>query len=434
MGSLDIPMVPTRPLGRTMISSVFTGLAGQAALVFSGVAAARMLTVEDRGSLALIAVVPALLVQIGTLGVPLAVTFAISRSRRNTGTVLRQVRRLALAQSAGLLVTGAIVAFVLSMGRSVEVSLAMYAALAYIPAGVASQYGLAVLQGSGEFRLFNVLRLVPSVLYAAYAFGWFLVGGADILWLVAGWLGANLVAATLTLRVVRQGHRQAKPVTDQADSRREHQPTPGLLRFGIKSLPGYLSPLDSLGADQLMVGLLLSPTALGVYVIASSVCNLPRFVAQSAGLVAFPHVASLGSPAHLRALVGLVALSGTIAAIFVIVLELSVGWIIPTFFGAVYAAAVPLTRLLLVAAFLFGIRRVMSDSLRGAGYPHDGTLAEIVAWIVLVTLLFTVGNRLNVETFALALSGAAAASVITMILRSTRRFRAAHVLARTASH
>ena len=65
-----------------------------------------------------------------------------------------------------------------------------------------------------------------------------------------------------------------------------------LLRFGIRGWLGTATPSEALRLDQVIVGLLLSPSALGLYVVGGSFSNLPRFIAQSVGLVAYPRIAA----------------------------------------------------------------------------------------------------------------------------------------------
>ena len=48
-----------------------------------------------------------------------------------------------------------------------------------------------------------------------------------------------------------------------------------MTRFGLKSLFGSISPIDTLRLDQAVVGLLLTPVALGFYVVAQASRTFP---------------------------------------------------------------------------------------------------------------------------------------------------------------
>jgi O-antigen/teichoic acid export membrane protein len=194
-----------------------------------------------------------------------------------------------------------------------------------------------------------------------------------------------------------------------------------LVKFGVRSLVGSLSPLGAMNADQIVIGIMLSPAALGLYVVASSVCNLPRFVAQSLGLVAYPHVAGLTGRSQARALVRLAVTTSIVTGLTVVALELTVGIIIPLFFGERYTESVPVARVLLLSAFLFGISRVLSDSLQGAGRPLDGTIAEAVAWVTLALALGVFWGSMDEVRFAAAMTLAAGASLSTVALLALLR-------------
>jgi O-antigen/teichoic acid export membrane protein len=169
-----------------------------------------------------------------------------------------------------------------------------------------------------------------------------------------------------------------------------------------------------MGVDQLVLGLTLPSATLGLYVVASSLCNLPRFLAQSFGLVAYPHVASLASERQGRAIVRLVIIACVVGALVIGALELVAGAIIPLFFGRAYAGAVPVAQILLLSALLFGIGRVLSDSLQGAGRPLGGTVSEAVAVLTLAVALVVLGDSLDVFRFAVVMTLAAGAGLVTL--------------------
>src|SRR5206468_1604982 len=132
---------------------------------------------------------------------------------------------------------------------------------------------------------FNVLRVLAVVLYSGALVVAFLAPDGGLIVVALAWTTAYAASGVVVLLVaVRSVLRQ-----------RADQPAPSvrtLFRFGLRGLFGWVSPIEGLRADQQAVGLLISPAALGLYVVGQSITNLPRFVAQSIGLVGYPHVAS----------------------------------------------------------------------------------------------------------------------------------------------
>jgi O-antigen/teichoic acid export membrane protein len=411
-GAMEVPVpVVHQPLRRSAIESMLTGVLGQAFLVVSGILVARMLTVHGRGAVAFVTVIPVILVNLGTLGVPRAVTFEAARPGGTAKSALAAALPLAVIQTIGVLIVGLTIALFISVDQP-DLRFAALLALAFVPFGVVLVYGLAALQGLRTFRAFNAIRLSPGICYAAFAVILFALGGADVPLVITAWLLTNVIGAALVVVQVRK-----ELILEQARAASDGNlpSTGGLLRFGVRSLVGSLSPLGSMNADQVVVGLALSPNVLGVYVVASSVCNLPRFVAQSLGLVAYPHVASLTGRAQARAMVRLFATTGAVTGAAIVGLELTIGVLIPLFFGHAYSDAVPIARLLLLSAFLFGMSRVLSDSLQGAGRPLDGTFAEAASWIALSLALAVLWTSLDGVRFAAAMVVAAGASLFTLV-------------------
>ena len=80
-----------RSLRGGVAGSLATGIAGQVVLVASGVLAARALGVEGRGDLAAIVLVPSILIQLGTLGMPLAMTYYVARDPEGSRTLLTAI-------------------------------------------------------------------------------------------------------------------------------------------------------------------------------------------------------------------------------------------------------------------------------------------------------------------------------------------------------
>jgi O-antigen/teichoic acid export membrane protein len=235
----------------------------------------------------------------------------------------------------------------------------------------------------------------------------FVTSGADIeiiaaIWSVTYLLGAS-VAVLITARGVPRGE------SSEAPSRG------AMLRFGSKSVLGWASPVENFRLDQLVVGLFLSPVALGLYVAGLALTNLPRFIAQSVGIVAYPAVAAKATPIEARRTVwtffwGTVAVSAVIVAAIWVLAD----WLVPLLFGAAFADAVGLTRILLISALLLSARRALTDGTRGAGYAGLGTIAELVSWVTLIPAVALLAASSGAEGVALALGLASAVSLATL--------------------
>jgi O-antigen/teichoic acid export membrane protein len=194
-----------------------------------------------------------------------------------------------------------------------------------------------------------------------------------------------------------------------------------MLRFGLKGLLGWSSPVEAFRLDQAVVGLFLSPAALGLYVVGLSFANLPRFIAQSVGVIAYPRIAARRGAEAWRELWQFFWLATGSAAAIVLALELVIGWLVPVFFGDEFSGAVPLTRILLVAALFLSARRVLADGAQGLGRPGLGTIAEVSSWIFLLPALGIFTPLWHARGVAVALAVSAALSfavLLVLVLRS----------------
>jgi O-antigen/teichoic acid export membrane protein len=400
-------------LHRNVAGSIAVSLFTQLGLLMSGVAGARILGVLDRGRSALLLLFATVLPLLGTLGTPLAVTYWIARDERVGLRVWRQIRRIVVGQTAALVLVHACVLLVVFRSAPAHVQVAAFISLFGTPSIVAFFYALAVLQGTQDFRALNLCRLIFPPLNAAVLIV-MLVTGVGGLWLVTTvWvalyslsaLAAALWARRALIRVSTDDHDPASvPATRE------------MLSFGLKALLGSMSPLTGFQLDQAIVGLFISQAALGIYVVAVAFTNLPRFVAQSIGLVAYPHVAADGSRrGQVRAIIRFTGLTLLLCGIVVGATELALGFLVPHLFGAAFASAVGVGRILLISALFFCLTRVLSDCARGAGRPSLGTIAEVVSLGLLfpfVALLSASGAK----GVALALVLASAAGVISIVI------------------
>jgi O-antigen/teichoic acid export membrane protein len=137
---------------RDTLSSMFTGVITQSMIIVSGVLSARILGVEDRGNLALLLLFPVALTQIGSIGVPLAITYFISRERAQIRSIVRSGVIFAVVQAVLLVAIHAAILASLTSGKSESFKLAGILTLITIPAIVVYEYGLAILQGQLRFR------------------------------------------------------------------------------------------------------------------------------------------------------------------------------------------------------------------------------------------------------------------------------------------
>jgi O-antigen/teichoic acid export membrane protein len=375
-------------------------------MAVSGVVVARMLGVQNRGYLALLILWPSILARLVGAGLPVALPYFISREAEGASAVARlalypaaiQVSALTLAQSGVLLV--------ILPGKPAAVKVAGILTLAVGPVSLVSEYLLAILQGQKRFPAYNILRTCHPALYGLLVLALFLFGMGQLVSITSALVTSMLLTLLAMVFVLHRNFPGQRPVSKTASLKE-------MFGFGLRGLLGSVSPIETFRLDQAVIGLFLTPAALGLYVVALAFTNLPRFVAQSIGMVAYPYAAGQRGPkwSPMWPFIWLgIGLSGAI----ILLLIAAAPFLVPTIFGTQFSSAVAITQILLIGSLFFSARRVLTDASRGLGNPSAGSLAEVASWIWLVPSIALLLPRLGILGVAIALSTAAAFSLLIL--------------------
>lgn len=395
-----------RALRHAVVGSVMSGLGGQFALLISGVLLARGLGPTSRGLLALLLLWPIVLFQIGSLGLPVASAYFIARYPTSARAIVGTLIRTTILQCTLLVGVHVVIVVLLVHGRDPTTQLAGYVTLATVPTVFLQQYSTSILQGQQRFTALNLMRLVPASGNAIAAVAVWLVFrsllGAALFLTVA-----NILVALITAGVAA-AQLQKLPGSETVRLR-------DLVGFGLSALIGAAYPVETFRVDQAVVGLVVSPEALGIYVASLAFTNLPRFIAQSVGIVAYPHIAAQDPAARRASTWRFFWAAVTFSAVAVAVLELAVSFLVPLLFGSAFAPAIPIARILLVASLLAAARRILTEGMRGAGHPGAGTVAEVASWLSLAPLMLFLTPAWGLTGVAAAVTASSGLSLLTLV-------------------
>lgn len=402
------------PARRNLVLTVGAGLLVQLMLVVTGPFLARLLGPAGRGDLAALMLWPVVLVQLGGLGIPAALTYYVSRGARRDET-MRRALGFAATQAAVLIALQVLVVLLVFDDRGPGVHDGALLTIAAVPGLLAHEYGLAVLQSRSDLRRFNVLRVLPTALFMIAVIALFLTS-AGLVAVVLSWVAAatSIGAITFTLAFARR--TSASDGDEPAPRGRE------LLSFGLRGILSANSATDIVRPEQIALVLFLPSRALGLYVVALAITNLPYFIAKAVGLVAFPAVARQGEPVAARRVAWrYLWVIGAVAGAIVILLLLTAAILIPFFFGEEFRESVELAYILLGGAFFTAIRRVGAECMRGRGQPGAGTTAEVAAIVWLIGGLAILIPTVGLTGVAIALATSQLASLLLLSLIAAKR-------------
>jgi O-antigen/teichoic acid export membrane protein len=401
---LKLPRQVIASADNAMLGTVAAGILAQLGLVVSGIIAARVLGPSDRGYLAgfqSIAIAGSFIV---ALGIPVAVAYYVAHDSSLARKTLHRLRGVVFAQVGIALVIPAALFLTVLADEPEHALLAAWLTLPLTAALLVAMYATSYLQGMQRFLAFNLSKTLSIPVYGLALVLLTVVGFGGLSEFALAFTVIACITAAITVAVVA---RWLPPAGESDIGLRK------LFDYGIKGQIGAVSPIESFQLDFLIVGALSGPYWLGLYAGAMAFTNLPRFVAMAVGVVAFPRVASAAGTDHaIRAALDAVAIAGGFAVVVVVLLELTVGWLIPFLFGADFAQSVPIARVLLIAALLLSFRRIIGDVMRGGGAPLPSTSAEVISWIVYGAAVIPLTNHSGTIGAAWAMTLAAAVSTL----------------------
>lgn len=390
----------------------------QFCLVASGIVIARRLGPAGRGDVAVILALPSVVMQLVCVGFPSALTYFVARQREAWTLIARRVVAAALSQIiVGLLILFGLDVYFLADRPAVTYAAGLVAMLS-LPLMICQYYTVHLVQGLGDIRWFNVLRISSTGLYSGGVVAGSLFGltvlRCALIWVISQALVTAVAAVDLLRRRRRSREVYARDVPpDVVPSSR------AIARFAVAGFLAQISPIESFRLDTLVVAALFPARIVGYYAVANSVTNVPLFAADALSAVGYPHIAAEGGDQAVAATRRYMRLTALLCGATAVVSAALVPVAIPLLFGAAYGPAVSTAQLLACAAALLGLRRIGNDFLRALGSPGLSTRLELItlaAFGASLAFLGPVGSGRGVAT-ALIVSAALGLALFGRLLR-----------------
>lgn len=394
------------PATRVLASSLIT----QAGLVITGPLTVRLLGVEDRGEVALIIATVLLISQVGPWGLPQAFSYFIARGDAQPRALLDAYLTRYLTKTIAIAVAGAVgilaaSRFATDLTHPLAEALLAMTGIASIMVAVLA---LACLTGAKRFNELALLQAVPGLSYTAAIIVVAVIGRASILLILVLFFVSWFAVAVIGVWLVRRPDPAHSPDV----------PTlPALRSYARRAFVTAAAPIDNLGIDQLAVGLMLSHTDLGLYIVALAFETGPVLVLLALTSVCTPTVASISDPAAQRAHCRRwIMIGASLGLAVVLAIQAVIDPGLELAFGSEAAAAVPATRILVAAGLFLGLRRLTAGMLQGMGRPLAATWSETIGLSVFVVLIYPLSRQWGVEgACTVMLLAGAAATVASLI-------------------
>jgi O-antigen/teichoic acid export membrane protein len=356
------------------------GILTQLLFTISGILAARMVGVEGRGQVVMVATLGAMASQL-TLGgsLPNAVTNLLAERR----VVARDgLRGLVLGWTPWALLAGAVAGgYMLFLEWDVPGATKYGLAVAVVITGIqtmASRILMGAMLGEGSNQVHIALTgLLPQAAVVA------VVGTATALgirWNPVELLTVTIVCTGLVLLArLRVLARPTGKPEDRLDRR-------ALSRLARRTHIGSVGPIDGLALDRMLVGSLLGNMQLGLYSVAFALGGLTSIFGLAMGMVSLPRIVVLQTdpPAERHFVRRLLLFATALFTLVVLVMQLALVPIIRLTFGVDFLDATECARWMIVASAFLGLRRVMIAILQGRGRGAYASIVELTLTPVMI--------------------------------------------------
>jgi O-antigen/teichoic acid export membrane protein len=408
------PQPPPVSVARGSVLFFASSIVGSAGFFVAALLLARGLGPAGRGSVAFITVTALVTARVAKAGLGQATSVFAAQRPGTRGVLLSNL--LSFSLLASVAVGGAVVGILYLLDA--EPAGIDQSQLAILMAGIvaASLVDDNFLIGCGRLREAAAISAGGGWLYAVALVAALATVGLTVDSALTAWVAAHLAWATVLAVVgARIGGLRA--------------PSPRLLaesvRFGARAWLGGVSLLLNARLDQILVGVIASDVALGLYAVAVNGAEILLFLPTAIATSLLPAVAREHELASADRTLRTFR-SASILALGTMIVAASLGWIaIPAVFGADFRGSVEPFMWLLPGALGYTALSIFSNALlasRAPGMSSLGSATALGAGLALDVALIPVFGASGAAAAASAafLAGGAAAAAA---YRSTAGFR-----------
>lgn len=329
----------------------------------AGVIAARLLSLDERGSAAALVSTLSLTVYLMDIGAAPALQFYVARHKVVTLATWRETGLLVVVITS--LVAVAVMRLIFPFDISTVTTICLFT---FAIANIVGRWSNALLIGKHRFNEANRNRLAQTLIWVLALWVCLLVDASADSYVIAftiSWV-CQAVLAQWSLRHDRTSRRalQGRPVSMQR----------GFWRYALAAHLAAQNVFDAWRIEIVLGAFIFAESDLALLVIAGSYGAQVRILAIALGPIV--NVRAAAGATKARMLAELRVFVPAIAGLGVVLGGLAF-IAIPLLFGAQYTASVPMAVLYCVAAVASSVRSLLSDWLRGVGNPNGPLFVEV---------------------------------------------------------
>ncbi len=344
--------------------------------MITGILVARLLGPAGRGEFTVAILWPSIIASLGSLGVKEALTFQQAKGSQPASRLAGAAFLLAAVQATLLCALGLVLIPLLTQAQEPGITQISSVYLLVIPANLAAQYSLGLLQGNLEIHRYNLNRLLVSALFALAVLLLWASNHVSVNSLVLSLLMANSIAALVAVLTVliRFGVRWTLDLHLMRT----------ILDYGLRNHLGSISYQLNQRADQMILAIFVAPQELGWYTVSASVAGIATLASGAFAVVVFPKVAMLEESERFEVTSRYSRYNVTLTLLFAGALLIATPFLIPILYGSDFAPSVLPAEILILSTVFVGIGQAWAGVMRGLGRPLVPAKAELLSLVATV--------------------------------------------------
>lgn len=370
---------------------------------------ARALSPAGRGTIAFITVTALVTGRVASFGLSEATkVFAAKRPGARAALLTNAV----VATAVGVLAVAALVCGGLALSPGARPAGVGGPELALLGLGALASaigvVGFSFLQGCSRFGPYTRLLAAGPWLYALLLAVMWVAAGLTVSRAALLWVVAQAVLALLLCRASARGigfRRPDLPLLGEA------------IRFGLRAWLGGLAHFLNARVDQIIMGLIASEAALGIYAVAVNGSEVLFYIPSAVAAALLPAVATSDPGVRVERTLRVFRLVTIVTVAAVLVAAAAGPLLIPLVFGEAYRGSVGPFLWLLPAAIGFMASAVFSNALLASSAPTKSSVGPVVSLVLGIALALVLippygpSGAAAAASAALLAGGAAAAAV-----------------------
>ena len=347
--------------------------------ITTGVITARLLGPQGKGELEAVIMWPQTLAYMFSMGMGWANVYFFAKEPDNRSKLLANSFFVSIAFGLiGVLVGEAVVPELL--GRySEHIVLLLRVFLLSIPLLLLSSLFTGVMQGCQNFILYNIVWVLPQLLYVVLLVCLLLLGRLTVERALFSWLGTHAVGLLVKLWLVsRLAHLSAVPSFSTLKRS---------LNYGVKSHVGDISYIVSNRLDHMFIVPILSPSDFGLYSVASRMSRMLVLIPEAMMVVLIPEASGRTDKDAVNLTLCLIQTSFFVSITLYVLLFILAPHLIVLLFGERFLGTIQPFRVLLAGSIFLGLGTVVDGGLKGLGKPIAVSYANWACIAVLIPIL-----------------------------------------------